>query len=43
MRMADAPRSAFVVEMVRVIGLLDPNDVSISGEDLSPSPSLKTN
>ena len=42
MRMAvpEPPRSAFAVEMVRVIGLLEPKEVSMRGEDLSPSPSL---
>lgn len=42
-RMAEPPppRSALVVEIVLVIGLFDPNEVSISGEDLSPfSPSM---
>jgi len=37
MRMAEPPPplSAFVVEMVLVIGLFDPNEVSINGDDLS--------
>jgi hypothetical protein len=40
MRMADAPRSALVAEIVLVIGLFEPKDVSIRGEAFSPfSPS----